>query len=49
VAASGISTRADIEKNLTAGINHFLIGESLVKSEDTVGFMRQLIEGEPNP
>ncbi len=45
VAASGISTRADIEKNLVAGINHFLIGESLVRSSDTVTFMNELIKG----
>ena len=48
VAASGISTRDDIEKNLTAGIRHFLIGESLVKADDTVKFMKTLISGEPH-
>ena len=45
VAASGISTRADIEKNLSEGINHFLIGESVVRAENTVGFMKHLITG----
>jgi indole-3-glycerol phosphate synthase len=45
VAASGISSRADIEKNLSAGINHFLIGESLVRAGDTVTFMNELIKG----
>jgi indole-3-glycerol phosphate synthase len=30
VAASGISSRRDIEKNLSAGIRRFLIGEALV-------------------
>lgn len=43
VAASGISTRADIDQNLMAGIHHFLIGESLVKAQDTVEFMKSLI------
>jgi indole-3-glycerol phosphate synthase len=46
VAASGISTRDDIENNLSAGINHFLIGESLVRAENTVAFMDRLIHGE---
>ena len=46
VAASGISTRQDIENNIKEGIRHFLIGESLVKAPDTVGFMRHLISGD---
>lgn len=48
VAASGISTRSDIEKNLAVGIHHFLIGESLVRADDTVSFMKNLITGEPS-
>lgn len=44
VAASGICTRADIEKARSAGINNFLIGEALVRADNTVGFLRSLIE-----
>ncbi len=44
VAASGISARNDIEKNLEFGIHNFLIGESLVRAEDTKAFLRSLIE-----
>lgn len=40
VAASGISAKKDIELNLKAGINNFLIGESLAKSGDTVAFLK---------
>ncbi|MBU1171469.1 MAG: indole-3-glycerol phosphate synthase TrpC [Proteobacteria bacterium] len=46
VAASGISSRADIDKNLRAGIHHFLIGESLVRAKDTTRFLSTLISGE---
>ncbi len=42
VAASGISTRKDIEQTLQSGIFHFLIGESLVRSEDPASFLREL-------
>lgn len=45
VAASGISTREDIENNLKAGIFNFLIGESLVRSEDRAGLLKTLIHG----
>lgn len=44
VAASGISSRDDIERNLNAGIHNFLIGESLAKSKNTVTFLKSLIE-----
>ena len=44
VAASGISQREDIDKNLQAGIRNFLIGESLAKSNDTVNFLKSLIK-----
>lgn len=43
VAASGISTPEDIRATRKAGINNFLIGESLVRADDTAGFLRQLI------
>lgn len=45
VAESGIHCREDIEKITAAGIHNFLIGESLVRAEDTEGFLRLLIEG----
>lgn len=44
VAASGISTAEDIRATRQAGINIFLIGESLVRADDTVGFLRELIK-----
>jgi indole-3-glycerol phosphate synthase len=43
VAASGISAPEDIRATRQAGINNFLIGESLVRADDTVGFLRRLI------
>jgi indole-3-glycerol phosphate synthase len=45
VAASGISSRAHIETNLQAGLFNFLIGESLVRAKDRVGFLKTLIYG----
>ncbi len=42
VAASGISSRDDIENNKTSGITNFLIGESLVRAENTCNFLRDL-------
>lgn len=43
VAASGISTADDIYLNLKAGVNNFLIGESLVKADNTVSFLQSLV------
>ncbi|MEE8400283.1 MAG: indole-3-glycerol phosphate synthase TrpC [Desulfobacterales bacterium] len=43
VAASGIHTPEDIERNLQSGIHNFLIGESLVKAPDTVAFIKALL------
>jgi len=43
VAESGIRGREDIERVQTAGIFNFLIGESLVRAEDTGQFLRQLL------
>lgn len=43
VAASGISTADDIRATRRAGINIFLIGESIVRAEDTVGFLKGLM------
>ncbi|MBS3779707.1 MAG: indole-3-glycerol-phosphate synthase, partial [Desulfovermiculus sp.] len=45
VAASGISSRQDIEQNLKAGISRFLIGESLVRAENPQTFLTHLIHG----
>jgi len=42
VAASAIRGRDDIEKNRKAGIRHFLIGESIVRSDDPAAFIRSL-------
>jgi indole-3-glycerol phosphate synthase len=42
VAASGIHTRNDIEKNRTAGIWNYLIGESLVRSKNPQVFLKSL-------
>ncbi len=42
VAASGIHNPTDIEKNRAAGILHFLIGESLVRSPDPANFIQLL-------
>lgn len=45
VAASGISNREDIADNLEQGIFTFLIGESLVRADDRVNFLKRLIHG----
>ncbi|MBC2715435.1 MAG: indole-3-glycerol phosphate synthase TrpC [Desulfobacteraceae bacterium] len=42
VAASGIQTKDDIKKTRTAGISHFLIGESIVRSTDPENFIKSL-------
>ena len=44
VAASGIRTRSDIEKNRNSGIYDFLIGEHLVLANDPEEFLRTLIK-----
>lgn len=46
VAASGIASASDILQTRRAGINNFLIGESLVRAQDTVAFLRHLLTGE---
>ncbi|MFP4159884.1 MAG: indole-3-glycerol phosphate synthase TrpC [Desulfobacterales bacterium] len=45
VAASGISSRKDIEENLASGISRFLVGESLVRSNSPEGLLKELIHG----
>jgi indole-3-glycerol phosphate synthase len=42
VAASGIETREDIERNLRAGIFNFLVGEHLVRAVDPTAALRSL-------
>jgi len=44
IAASGIATRLDIEKNLQAGIWNFLIGESLVRADNPEKFLKSLTQ-----
>jgi indole-3-glycerol phosphate synthase len=43
VAESGIHSRSDIEKVVAAGIFNFLIGESIVRAQDTRGFLSRLV------
>lgn len=43
VAESGINGRDDIELLMKRGINSFLIGEALVKSEDVYGELKNLL------
>lgn len=47
VAASGIAGPADIQKNLSAGIFNFLVGESIVRAADPVRFIQTLKGGQP--
>ncbi len=42
VAESGIGGRKEIERLLDAGIFNFLIGESIMRSDDPVQFLREL-------
>ena len=42
VAASGITKKQDIIKNQSFGIYNFLIGESLVRADNTVDFLKSL-------
>lgn len=48
VAASGIRSKEDILKNRQANIRHFLVGESIVRSDDPAAFIRKL-KGEKIP
>jgi indole-3-glycerol phosphate synthase len=45
VAASGISSRSDIERVMCCGIKSFLVGESLSRSSGRVQFLRELVCG----
>jgi len=44
VEASGISSRTDIERGLDENIFNFLVGESIVRAEDTKGFIQELCQ-----
>ncbi|MFH2047277.1 MAG: indole-3-glycerol phosphate synthase TrpC [Pseudomonadota bacterium] len=44
VAASGITNRKDIEKNLSFGVFNFLIGESIVKADNPALFLKSLMK-----
>jgi indole-3-glycerol phosphate synthase len=46
VAASGISGPGDIQMNRKAGIFNFLVGESIVRADDPVRFIRALMRVE---
>lgn len=49
VEASGISCRQDIEKGLEKNIFNFLVGESIVRAEDTKAFIQSLCQpSDPN-
>jgi indole-3-glycerol phosphate synthase len=46
VAASGIRSREDIRRYQAHGVFNFLIGESLVRSENPAGFLKMLQGGQ---
>lgn len=45
VAESGIKTRADVDRLRAAGFDAFLVGESLLRQNDRVDAVRQLVLG----
>ena len=49
VAASGIAGPEDIRRSLAVGIFNFLIGESIVRSDDPAGFIRTLTKAGDDP
>jgi indole-3-glycerol phosphate synthase len=48
VAASGIKTRADLERLMAAGIKGFLIGETLVVADDPGAKLREFLGSKKN-
>ena len=49
VAESGIGSSEDIRRLARAGINAFLIGESLVRAEDPAAFLKELVHASSSP
>lgn len=47
VAASGLRTRADMERAQACGLRRFLIGETLVRAEDPAAALAELIGAQP--
>ncbi|MFO7886607.1 MAG: indole-3-glycerol phosphate synthase TrpC [Desulfobacteraceae bacterium] len=47
VEASGISLPEDIEKGMQSGFFNFLVGESIVRAEDTETFIKSLVRAAP--
>ncbi len=45
IAESGIRTRADVERMMRVGARGILIGETLMRSADIAGKMRELFPG----
>jgi indole-3-glycerol phosphate synthase len=43
ISLSGISTRADIDRQLAAGVSRFLVGESLMRAQDPAAALRRLL------
>ena len=43
VSESGISTKADVDRIKSYGINAILVGESLVRSDDTAAALKELL------
>ncbi|KAI9607709.1 hypothetical protein KEM48_003496 [Puccinia striiformis f. sp. tritici PST-130] len=48
-ALSGISSRSDVERYVTEGVGAVLVGESLMKAEDKVAFVHELLGIPPTP
>lgn len=49
VAASGVNSKEDVIRARSQGLNNFLIGETLMRSSDPAGYLRQLASGSGLP